>query len=75
MSIEQTPHLLTPGKIASELREPLHRVNYVLSTRDHIQPAAFAGRIRLYRSEAKAMVRHELNAIDAKASSSREASR
>ncbi|MEK6677031.1 MAG: hypothetical protein AABZ47_15435 [Planctomycetota bacterium] len=61
-----TPKLLTPGVVAAELGEPLHRVMHVLATRQHIQPAARAGTLRLYRRDAIAMVRHELNAIDAR---------
>lgn len=60
------PSLITPGRIAADLRQPLHRVTHVLSTRPHIRPAALAGRIRLYRESAIAQVRHELNAIDAR---------
>ena len=60
------PPLLTSGRIAGELREPLHRVLNVLATRPHIRPSAFAGNLRLYDRRAVAMVRHELNAIDAR---------
>lgn len=60
------PRLTTPGVIAAELSEPLHRVLHVLRTRQHIRPAARAGRLRLYNRSAVAMVRHELNAIDAR---------
>ncbi|MBI1917683.1 MAG: hypothetical protein HYS12_23555 [Planctomycetes bacterium] len=60
------PRLITPGVIASELREPLHRVLHVLGTRQHILPSARAGTLRLYDRRAVAMVRHELNAIDAR---------
>ena len=60
------PKLLTAGRIASELGQPVHRVNRVLETRHHIKPAAFAGRTRLYNCDAMAQVRHELNAIDAR---------
>jgi hypothetical protein len=52
--------------IAAELVEPLHRVLHVLATRHHIRPAARAGTLRLYDQQAVAMVRHELNAIDAR---------
>jgi hypothetical protein len=62
------PRLLTPGVIASELHERLHRVLHVLATRQHIRPAARAGTLRLYDRRAVAMVRHELNAIDARRS-------
>lgn len=60
------PKLLTASRIASELGQPVHRVNRVLETRHHIQPAAFAGRTRLYSALVIAQVRHELNAIDAR---------
>ena len=63
---KSTPKLITPGVIANQLREPLHRVLNVLATREHIQPSALAGTIRLYDRQAVAMVRQELNAIDAR---------
>ena len=59
------PRLRTPGVIAAELGEPLHRVQYVLRTRHHISPAATAGRLRLFDSQAVAMIRLALYAIDA----------
>jgi hypothetical protein len=62
------PKLITPGVIASELSQPLHRVLHVLATRGHIRPSARAGTLRLYDRRAVAMVRHELNAIDARRS-------
>lgn len=58
--------LRTPGVLAADLKMPLHRVQYVLQTRPHIRPSARAGRLRLYDREAVALVRHELNAIDAR---------
>jgi hypothetical protein len=66
MQTPTVPSLLTPGRIADELRVPLPRVLYVLSTRRHILPAARAGTLRLYDREAVARIRHELNAIDAR---------
>lgn len=62
----KTPLLLTPGRIADALDAPLHRVLRVLATRPHIRPAARAGILRLYLTEAVAQVRHELSAIDAR---------
>jgi hypothetical protein len=62
----ETPSLITPGVIARELHVPIHRVLNVLATRQHIRPTARAGTLRLYAEEAVAMVRHELNAIDAR---------
>jgi hypothetical protein len=65
-AVTQPPQLITPGVIASELHEPLHRVLHVLATRQHIRPCARAGTLRLYDRRAVAMVRHELTAIDAR---------
>lgn len=62
---QKPPQLITPGVIARELRQPLHRVTYLLRTRSHIRPAARAGRLRLFDRAAVASVRHELNALDA----------
>ncbi len=61
-----TPRLITAGVIAAELRTPLHRVLHVLATREHIQPVARAGTLRLFDKRAVAMVRYELNLIDAR---------
>lgn len=60
------PRLRTPGVIARELGESLQRVQYVLRTRSHIKPTALAGRLRLYDRHVVAMVRHEINAMDAR---------
>lgn len=62
----QPPRLITAGVIASQLGEPLHRVLHVLRTRRHIRASARAGTIRLFDRESVAMVRHEINAIDAR---------
>lgn len=59
------PKLITIGRIATECRVPVHRVRHILATRSHIQPAAYAGLVRLYRANAIAMVRHEIHAIEA----------
>jgi len=58
------PRLNTPGVIAQRLGVPLHRVLHVLRTRRHIQPAARAGRLRLFDREAVDMIRRELRRID-----------
>lgn len=60
------PQLITAGIIAAQLHTPLHRVLRVLATRPHIRPSARAGNLRLYDRRAVAMVRHELNAMDAR---------
>jgi hypothetical protein len=64
--MSELPKLITAGVIAQELGEPLHRVLRVLATRKHVKPLARAGTLRLYDRRAVAMVRHELNAIDAR---------
>lgn len=66
MSSQAAPSLLTPGRLATALRVPLHRVLYLLRTRSHIRPRARAGTLRLYDLEAVAMLRHELSAIEAR---------
>jgi hypothetical protein len=65
-TVTSAPRLITTGVIAGEVPAPLHRVLHVLATRPHIRPAARAGTLRLYDRRAVAMVRHELNAIDAR---------
>ena len=66
MTNRPVANLRTPGVLAADLGVPLHRVLYVLRTRTHITPSARAGRLRLYDREAVALIRHELNAIDAR---------
>jgi hypothetical protein len=65
VSRPSTPNLITPGVIANRLRAPLHRILYVLSTREHIKPAARVGTVRVYDKAAVEAVRQELNAITA----------
>ncbi len=66
MTNRPVANLRTPGVLAADLDVPLHRVLYILQTRDHIRPSARAGRLRLYDREALALIRHELNSIDAR---------
>jgi hypothetical protein len=66
MRPQAVPSLLTPGRIADELGVSLPRVLYVPSTRSHIRPSARAGTLRLFDRQAVVLVRHELNAIDAR---------
>ncbi len=67
MASRSAPILNTTGRIARRLGVPLHRVDYVIKTRPHIAPSAFAGRLRLFDAKAVAFIRHELSAIDARA--------
>ena len=66
MAAKSIPQLITPGVIAVELGEPLHRVLHVLATRQHILPTARAGTLRLYDRKAVAMIRQELDAINSR---------
>jgi uncharacterized protein YjbI with pentapeptide repeats len=56
------------GRIAAEYGVPVHRIDYVLATRPHIQPVAKAGTLRLFDQHGKNLIRAELEQIDAKAS-------
>jgi hypothetical protein len=56
--------LVTVGQIAQELNEPLHRIEYVLRTRD-ISPCGIAGNCRVYTEEDIERVAMELRNIDA----------
>jgi hypothetical protein len=67
--MNDVPVLNTPGKIARLLNVPLHRVVHILNTRAHIAPIARAGRLRLYDSQALAMVRYEINLQDVRGTS------
>jgi len=65
MKESRTPIARTAGVIADELLVPLHRVQYVIRTRD-IKAVAKAGTLAIYDRSAVARIRHELNAIDAR---------
>lgn len=54
--------LLTTGQIASELGVPVHRVLYVLRSRE-VREDARAGRYRLYGEKVLESVRRELSSI------------
>ncbi|MCH7808548.1 MAG: hypothetical protein IIB60_04935 [Planctomycetes bacterium] len=62
----EAPTLVTVGVIAAELGIPVDRVYRILRARPHIRPRAYAGNTRLFDNAAIALVRHELNAIDAR---------
>ncbi len=65
------PILTTAETIAAELGVSLRRVQRVLAARPHIRPAALAGTTLVYHRSSVAMVRHELNALDARREGSR----
>ena len=54
----------TVGEIARRLGVPIHRVEYVLRTRD-IAPLAMAGNARIYAESDVDRVASELHRIDA----------
>ena len=64
--MQDAPKLITVGVIAEALGTSVERVTRVLRSRQYIRPAAYAGHVRLFTSDAIAQVRHELNAIDAR---------
>lgn len=57
------PRLITSGVIAAQLRVPIHRAVYVLATRRHVRPAAYAGILRLYTKADVRAARRELAGI------------
>ena len=62
MSVK-VPVLSTVGVIARRLRNPLHRVEYVISSRG-IQPDGMAGNARVFSDAAVARIKSELQRID-----------
>src|ERR1700730_4638958 len=52
----------TVGEIARRLNEPLHRVEYVIRSRN-IKPSAFAGNCRVFGEEAVQLIGQELQCI------------
>ena len=60
------PKLATIGEVANMFKVPLHRINYILSTRPHIRHRATAGMTRCFDDKAIAQIRHELNLINAR---------
>ncbi len=57
------PVLSTVGIIARRLRMPLHRIEYVISSRN-IQPDGMAGNARVFSDAAVARIKSELQRID-----------
>lgn len=62
------PSLYTVGRIARHLQEPIHRIEYVLTTRRGIEPAARAGRLRLFNSAQVEQIRRAIAEIDVRTS-------
>jgi hypothetical protein len=53
----------TVGEIARRLDEPVHRIEYILRTRD-IRPSGMAGHCRVYTEEDIERIAAELQCID-----------
>jgi hypothetical protein len=64
MTIHQIPKVRTIGSVALELGQPLHRIQYILRSRPHIQPTATAGRLRLFNEQTVERIEAELRKID-----------
>ena len=63
MTIE-VPAVPTVGEIARRLGQPLHRIEYVIRSRD-IQPTGRAGNIRVFTDADVDRIAGELRRIDA----------
>ncbi|HEY7313864.1 MAG TPA: MerR family transcriptional regulator [Gemmataceae bacterium] len=59
------PTMPTVGEIARRLAEPVHRIEYILRTRN-IRPAGIAGNSRVYAEEDVERIAAELQGIDAR---------
>lgn len=64
-SHEQTNNFITAGTMAERLGVPIHKVQYILRTRQ-IEPAGKAGVLRVYSEEQLAEVAANLDAISAR---------
>lgn len=63
MTTTMAPAAPTVGEIARRLGEPLHRIEYVIRSRQ-IQPAARAGNARIFTDADVDHIRSELRRID-----------
>ena len=57
----EEPRLFTVGRIAERYGVPVHRVQYVVKSRQ-IRPAARAGRVRLFDHQALGQIKLALEA-------------
>lgn len=55
--------LLTIGEVARRLNVPVHRIQYILRTRQHLSQSARAGIIRCFDEQAIAAIQTELTLI------------
>lgn len=58
------PHLPTVGEISRRTGAPVHRIEYVIRSRD-IQPAGRAGNLRVFTEADVQHIASELQRIDA----------
>lgn len=59
----QIPSLLTIGEIARQLDQPIHRIEYVLRSRN-VAPAGWAGNARVFAESDVVFLAAELRRID-----------
>jgi hypothetical protein len=60
------PRLLTVGRVAEILDEPVRRIEYLLRTRPDIQPCAYAGNARLFDKAGLERIQHELSGMESR---------
>jgi hypothetical protein len=70
MRNNKPPQLTTLGKVAQQLQVPIHRVQYILRSRAHINPVATAGRLRLFNQQTIELIKAEIETIDSKGATS-----
>ena len=64
LAMKPTLQVLTVGRIAQITGEPVHRIDYIVRTRN-IQPRARAGRLRVFDSAGLAAIKRELESMRA----------
>ena len=63
MNDKPVTQLLTVGEIAARLGQPIHRVQYAIKSRE-IQPAAMAGRLRIFDTNAMHLICDAIDEAD-----------
>lgn len=62
-TLRPVPRLLTVGQIVDRLNEPLHRVEYVIKTRE-VKPSGMAGHARVFEEHQVEEIASALRDID-----------
>jgi hypothetical protein len=61
---DETPKALTPGEIARRIGQPIHRVQYVIVSRQ-LEPIARAGNLRIFSEADVQYIAGQIRRMDA----------